>query len=188
MNPAANLVTKLKQLRTIDGRHGNRQRLGFALFAVLFVVFFSWFFNHHKPDSTSNPPTLQSTSEPAKEKTAVPQATPDNDMTQARPVDIFAPRNWRPAPPKIASRPQPILPAQAPPLPFKFLGKIIDSDSADTRQTTAFLLTYGDKVLTVRLGNWIDATYRVDRYENGQLYFFYQPMQIQQSLFIGDPA
>lgn len=94
-------------------------------------------------------------------------------------VDVFAVRTWEPPKPVVA-RPMPPPPPQAPPLPFRFLGRIADPDKG-----TAFLLIHGEQILSVGVGDRIDDIYRVDKLEGGQLYFLYQPLKIRQSLAVG---
>ncbi|MGE5469613.1 MAG: secretion system X translation initiation factor [Bacteroidota bacterium] len=104
----------------------------------------------------------------------------------AGPVDIFAVRTWEPPPPPVdtstvAAPPPPPPPPQAPPLPFRYLGKLEESG-----QAPVFFLARDDRVLAVHPGQVIDRDYRVGRYAGGQLGFLYRPMKIQQFLPVGD--
>jgi hypothetical protein len=97
--------------------------------------------------------------------------------------DIFAVRTWEPPKPVIKTKPLPPPPPQAPPIPFRILGKIADNDKNPT-----FLLLKGERVLSVRVGDTIDDTYLIEKYEGGQLHLRYQPLNIHQTLFVGtDP-
>lgn len=98
-------------------------------------------------------------------------------------VDIFAVRTWEPPQPVVDIKPAPPPPPQAPPLPFKFLGKIADPDKG-----TLYLLTRRDELLSVGVGDTIDGIYRIDKYDAGQLYFLYQPLNIRQSLAVGSDS
>lgn len=116
--------------------------------------------------------------------------TPQSDTKDAPPAEAqkpeppnpFAVRTWEP--------PRPILPVvtappppQAPPLPFRFLGRVHDPERGN-----AFMLTAGDRVLSVKAGDVLDGQYLVEEYRDGQLHFLYQPMNIRQTLFVGhDP-
>ncbi len=93
--------------------------------------------------------------------------------------DIFAVRTWAPPPPPPQAEEGAPAP-EAPPLPFTFLGRITEKG-----QVAAFLLTMGSRVLTVRVGDSIDHTYRLEKYQKGQLIFRYRPMNVRQVLEIG---
>jgi hypothetical protein len=98
-------------------------------------------------------------------------------------VDIFAIRTWAPPPPPapvVEARPAPPPRPEAPPLPFRFLGKIVAPGAA-----TAFLLARGDRVVSVGVGETLDGTYLVEKQESGQLYFLYKPLKVRQSISIG---
>ena len=98
-------------------------------------------------------------------------------------ADIFAVRTWMPPPPlmPIAEiKPAPPPPPQAPPLPFRFLGKI-----AEPGKKLAFLLALGNRVVSVGVGEVLDGIYLVEKQQGDQLYFIYQPMKIRQSMSVG---
>lgn len=118
---------------------------------------------------------------------AEPPHSPGSDMTDvtdeatdadAPPVDIFAVRTWEPPPPPPPP-PAPPPPPQAPPLPFRFIGRIAGD------QETAYLLATSERVIPVRVGDIIDERYLVDKFEAGQLHLIYRPLQIRQTLFVG---
>lgn len=97
------------------------------------------------------------------------------------PVDIFAVRNWAPPAPveaPVAAAPPP--PPQAPPLPFRYAGKLEEPGKAPI-----IFLTQGEQMLAVSPGDLINGKYRVGKLQGGQLHFLYQPMKIQQSLTVG---
>lgn len=97
-------------------------------------------------------------------------------------VDIFAVRSWEPpavaAEMVVAAAPEP---PQAPPLPFRFLGRIVDADRG-----AAYLLDDGSRVIVVGVGDSIGKNYRVEKYENGRLLFRYRPMNVRQALDVGE--
>jgi Tfp pilus assembly protein PilP len=68
---------------------------------------------------------------------------------------------------------------KAPPLPFKFIGKLDDS-----QQLQVFLLR-GEQVLVVREGDLIDKTYKVQRIDAERMTLVYLPLDIAQSLAVG---
>ena len=94
-------------------------------------------------------------------------------------VDIFAVRTWEPPPPP----PAPPEPPQAPPLPFRFIGRIVEPG-----KPTAFLLANGEKTIVAQVGDALGRDYRVEKYENGQLHFRYLPLNSRQSLNVGQPS
>jgi hypothetical protein len=83
-----------------------------------------------------------------------------------------------PAPPAPVEAPPP---PTAPPLPFAAMGSYARPGDA-----TVFFLTRGDRVFDVHVGDTIDNTYSVDSFANGQLTFTYKPLNIKQTLAVGD--
>ncbi|MDP1524972.1 MAG: hypothetical protein Q8M20_04130 [Rhodocyclaceae bacterium] len=94
-------------------------------------------------------------------------------------ADIFAARSWEP-PPVVVEMAAPAAP-QAPPLPFRFLGRIVDAERG-----AAYLLADGARVVVVGVGDRIGKDYRVEKYEKGQLLFRYRPMNLRQALDVGE--
>lgn len=92
-------------------------------------------------------------------------------------VDIFAVRSWEPPPPPVDTTPPP---PQAPPLPFKFIGRIVVPGGG-----ASFMLDDGQRVIIVGVGDTIGGKYRLEKYEAGQLLFRYRPMNVRQALAIG---
>lgn len=106
-------------------------------------------------------------------------ATGATDVDAADIVDIFAVRTWAPPPPVVVQAPPP---PQAPPLPFRLLGQIDDGPEG-----RAFVLAQGDRVLNVSPGTTIDERYRLEKFESGQLHFLYLPLNLRQTLPVGNP-
>lgn len=117
---------------------------------------------------------LQSTPAGASPDSALPEQGRDK-------VDLFAPRTWEPPPPPIASTPAPPPPPQAPPLPFKFFGRVVDPD-----QPASFVLTRGNETITVRVGDRIEPAYLVDKFDGTLLHLVYLPLNIRQTIFVGN--
>jgi len=92
-------------------------------------------------------------------------------------VDIFSIQTW--APPAPAVKPLPPPPPQAPPLPYRYMGQINEA------MDRTFILVRGDQIHTVRVGDILDDTYVVEKFDHGQLHFLYRPMNTRQSLFVG---
>ena len=90
----------------------------------------------------------------------------------APPVDPFAPRSFSPA---VAAQPgKPAKPA-APPLPFRYLGKMIEDGKLNV------FLARGEESLAVRAGSRI-GEYRVDKVTDSEIVFTYLPLKTKQSL------
>jgi hypothetical protein len=64
-------------------------------------------------------------------------------------------------------------------LPFAYFGQYIEGDAR------LIILSRGDRLITVSIGDTIDRTYRVENLKGGQLTFLYLPLQIEQSLNTG---
>jgi hypothetical protein len=103
-----------------------------------------------------------------------------------RPPDAFAAHSWFVAPPPAP--PAPVVwqpppeppPPQAPPLPFKYLGRLQES-----AERTVWYLLQGERLVVAASGESVDDTYRIDGAEAGQLRLTYLPLGQQQSLTIG---
>ena len=98
--------------------------------------------------------------------------------------DPFQARSWAPAPePEPASRRRlPPPPPQAPPLPFAYIGKLVED------ATTTVFLARQDRNYVVRAGDTIDGTYRVERIADEALVVTYLPLKIQQTLPFSVPG
>lgn len=79
---------------------------------------------------------------------------------------------------QVSIEPQPVAPT-APPLPFKFFGKMHEND-----EITLFL-SMNERNLIVKTGDTIDGVYRVDLVNDRSVEFTYLPMQLKQTLPIG---
>lgn len=147
----------------------------------------AWWWWNREANQTPPRPSARPAPRTAPAASSAP-AQPAAPTEPPAPVDLFAVRNWEPPPPPPpppapAAPPAPPPKPEPPPLPFKYLGRIIEPDKSE-----AFLLAQGDRVLAVSVGNVIDGTYKVEKYENGQLYFLYQPMKARQVLAVGTPG
>jgi len=100
--------------------------------------------------------------------------------------NVFNDRSWGPLEAEEARRnvppPPPPPPPQAPPLPFTFMGKLIDDGK------TIVFLTKADRNYVVRMGDTIDGTYRVDEIGEQSMTLTYLPLESKQSLAVGSPA
>lgn len=88
--------------------------------------------------------------------------------------DPFRTHSWYIAPP-----PPPPAPPVAPPLPFKYLGKVIDGD-----EIRVFLAHQG-RHLIVRQGDKLDGKYVVEAIDGNRMRIRYLPLNEEQVLAIG---
>ena len=106
-------------------------------------------------------------------------------VTSSKAVEsLFRTQSWYVAPPPPPPAPVVVVkppPPTAPPLPFTVMGSYAHPGDA-----TVYFLTRDDRVFDVHIGDTIDNIYSVDGVANGQLQFTYKPLNIQQSLSLGD--
>ena len=113
---------------------------------------------------------------PEKEDAALDLDKLRRQLPQPGPNDPFAPRSFAPAPPKMAMA-APAKPA-APPLPFAYLGKVIDGGK------TSVFVGRGDENYSIEPGQTIGGAYRVDKITDTDVTFTYLPMKTRQTLHI----
>jgi hypothetical protein len=90
--------------------------------------------------------------------------------------DMFAGKSWYAAPPS-----RPASPA-APPLPFVYTGKL-----AEEGEKAVIVLTRENRSYTVSEGDVLDNTYRVDEISAPVMTLTYLPLNIKQTIRIGEP-
>ena len=95
-------------------------------------------------------------------------------------ADPFARRSFAPAQEARAAEAAPPAAAQAPELPFKYLGKVIEDGKLSV------FLSRGDDSYSLQSGkrHKLDDQYRVDKVTETQVVFTYLPMKTQQTLDI----
>jgi hypothetical protein len=101
--------------------------------------------------------------------------------------DAFNITSWYVPPPAprmtaksvVVAPPPPPAPT-APPLPFTYLGRYGDTE------TRTIILSKGDRVYTVAVGDVIENTYRVEKSAMGMVNLTYLPLNIEQSLRTGE--
>ena len=87
--------------------------------------------------------------------------------------DPFAPRSFGPAAPaRAAAAAQP----QVPPLPFQYVGKVIEAGKQEV------YVMRGEELLTVARGQKIGNEYRVERITPTAITFTYLPLKTRQTL------
>jgi len=96
------------------------------------------------------------------------------DEESAARIDPFRSKSWFVAPPPPPP-PKPV----APPLPFQFLGKVIEDG-----EIRVFLHHQG-KHIVAKLGDVINGIYSVEEIGGGRMTFLYQPLKEKQILSIG---
>jgi hypothetical protein len=100
------------------------------------------------------------------------------------PANAFASVSWYvpppPPPPPPQTKPQPPAPPTAPPLPFTCLGRYQEAEEA------IVFLVKGDLVLAVKEGDVIEDLYRIDGIQGATLSLTYLPLNIKQTINIGD--
>ncbi len=72
------------------------------------------------------------------------------------------------------------VPPTAPPLPFRFLGRMQED------RASAVFLAIEDRNLVVRSGDTIDEIYRVESIDGGNIEFTYLPLKQKQVLPVGE--
>jgi len=106
-------------------------------------------------------------------------------VTESKAADaLFHTQSWYVAPPPPPPAPVvyvPPPPPTAPPLPFAAMGSYAHPGDA-----TVYFLTRGDRVFDVHVGDTIDGIYSVDGVADGMLKLTYKPLNIQQTLPLGD--
>jgi hypothetical protein len=99
-----------------------------------------------------------------------PEALPPPRSALPNPIPILPIAAAAPPPP-----PKPV----APPVPFTYLGTFQDSGKP------TFFLVKGDQVYHVREGDVIEGTYRVEGVEGPTLKLLYLPLNIRQTINVG---
>ena len=136
--------------------------------------------------NAAQPPAAAPATQPPEARTPLLDL---DGLRQARaappPAELFGAKSWYVAPPAPPAPPPPppVIPKPtAPPLPFVFIGRMVEEG-----QATVFLMK-GEIVHMVREGDEIDETYRVRRIEPGRLTLLYLPLQIEQTIAVEDPT
>ena len=91
---------------------------------------------------------------------------------------MFAGKSWYvPPPPPPPAPPSPPAP---PPLPFTYLGKLLEGERS------VVFLTNLDRNYTVKSGDVIENTYRVEEIRVPMMTLTYMPLNMKQTLYIGE--
>lgn len=119
------------------------------------------------------------TIKPAETGTALaePQSSPTARFALEMTQDLFPQQSWAPPPPP-PPKPAPPPPPEAPPLPFKFLGRWVESG------TEYVFLTQGTRVIRVSGGESLPGGWVVDAIDASAVHFTYTPLNKQKTLGI----
>jgi hypothetical protein len=90
--------------------------------------------------------------------------------------DPFGTQSWEPPEQKVRRNLPPPPPPQAPPIPFAYMGKLVED------ATTTVFLARQDRNYVVRAGDTIDGTYRVEKIGDDALELVYLPLKARQTL------
>jgi hypothetical protein len=92
---------------------------------------------------------------------------------------LFSSQSWQPPPPKFVAPPppKPVAPV-APPLPFRFVGRMLQDGHLFV------FLAKGDTVITVKQGDTIDGVYRVESIGETEVALTYLPLREKQTLAV----
>ena len=101
-------------------------------------------------------------------------AAPDQPPAMVDAAPIFTARSWQPPPPPPPPPPKPT----APPLPFKYAGKLIED------KTVRVFLTQGDTTTLVAQGDTL-GNYDIERVTTSSVALLYRPLQEKQTLNFG---
>jgi hypothetical protein len=93
-------------------------------------------------------------------------------------TDLFAAKTWQAPAPQLKS--EPVAAPSAPPLPFVYLGKM-----AYEGDVTVFVARQ-DSNYAVHEGDVLDGTYKVDAIKGSLMTLIYLPLNIKQTMHIGD--
>ncbi|ATD63207.1 MAG: hypothetical protein ACOH2S_05815 [Janthinobacterium svalbardensis] len=115
---------------------------------------------------------------------------PRRGLDDEEAATLFAKQSWQPETPKKimldqqaaqAALPAARVDANAPPpLPFQFLGRFVDEGKA------AYFLQTGERNVVARPGDTLEERYRFDGVVQGALQFTYLPLNLKQTLAVGD--
>ena len=131
-------------------------------------------------------PAVEPASRPAPRASvpAITRAGLKREISREPVPDVFAAKSWYvpPPPPKYVPPPPPPPPPAPvpPPLPFGYLGKLVDHG-----EITVFVVFKG-RNLAVKANEVIDSTYRIDSVDARSMVLTYLPLDMKQTLSLGE--
>ncbi len=158
--------------------------------------------NDNGQDTATSPqlqPAHVASAAPARARNAAQQRAPDESGVKLMRLErimpahndteignLFGATSWYvpppPPPPPPPVKPLPPPPPTAPPMPFTYLGLYEEGKGK------VVMLTKGDRVYTVAVGDVIENTYRVERVERSMVEMIYLPLNIKQSISTGNSS
>lgn len=114
---------------------------------------------------------------PVEQATAAPLEFPESAAVvedAAEGIDPFRSKTWFIPPP-----PPPPVKSTAPPLPFQFLGRLVEAGESRV------FLNHQGRYLIVKAGDAINGSYTVEEIGGGRVTFLYRPLNQRQTLSIG---
>jgi hypothetical protein len=95
--------------------------------------------------------------------------------------DMFLSKSWYvpPPPPKIVAGPPPV--PTAPPFTYQYIGKMLEEENH-----SAVFLENKSRIFIVRAGDTIDSKYRVDAINPPVMTLTYLPLDLKQTVQIGE--
>jgi len=134
-----------------------------------------------EPVRATRPVPAQNVAQPARDRT---EAATDLKLNKLRretkdevAPDLFEAKSWYVPPPPPKPLPPP--PPSAPPLPFVYMGKLIEDS-----HLTVFL-TKQERNYVVKAGDTLDGMYKVEAVTPSMMTLVYLPLNIKQTLMIG---
>ncbi len=143
-----------------------------------------------KSKELAAPQTISRESSQEKEHLAVSEAPTDSLVNKLRRSEMpetvknmFPSKSWYvpPPPPKVIDAPAPPPVPTAPPLEYRFIGKMLEEGNH-----SAVFLENKSRIFVVREGDTIESKYRVDSIDPPLLTLTYLPLDIKQTMQIGE--
>jgi hypothetical protein len=143
----------------------------------------AWVLSREQPDENSGKERAEGVAaaiarpatESARENSRIGRIGRETRPPQDSVADIFERQSWEVAAP-VQAAPPPV----APPLPFAYIGKVVEDG-----QETVFL-TRQDRSYAVKAGETIDGTYRVEKIAPSSVTFTFLPLRQRQQLATGE--
>ena len=105
---------------------------------------------------------------------AAQYALPERAQLGEPRAELFGSQSWRPPVPRVESAPPPA--PVAPPLPYKYAGKLVQGGQF------SILLSKGDAVFPVKEGETLDGAYRVEAVSETQVTLIYLPLKHRETV------
>ena len=115
------------------------------------------------------------TTEPQGEQSTF--ALPERALAESR-APLFSSHSWQPPPPKVVARPVPPPAPTAPPVPFRFVGRMLQDGHVSV------FLANGDSVITAKQGDTIQGVYQVESVGETEIALIYTPLMQRQTIAI----